>query len=221
MRWLMLVICLFSTPVLAYVEPVTGGDEFTGATYSGVAITSNDGDATLYFICESDQPLPRIVFKSIYHRFVVPIHAIPDPYELFSASPPTNDLHTRVDNESILEHTFIGIKKFLGQPTNGHGEFLLRSTLAYEGLVGPYPQTELYFVEDRDLVTGELVRVRARHKQSDETRAWRDSVPRAIVQQFLDGQTAMARVWTRGRQDTYKFSLNGIKSHQGTLSQCM
>lgn len=59
------VLCLvLASPAWAEVIPFSGSDPMTDATYSGVRITSVDGQASINFICDSGRPNPRVMFNN-------------------------------------------------------------------------------------------------------------------------------------------------------------
>lgn len=74
-----MAFCVFETPVLAQTQPVLvpvdGEDPEDGSRLIGVRLTSEDGKAFLFFLCDSDNTNPRIIFGhgAVIHEPTKPI----------------------------------------------------------------------------------------------------------------------------------------------------
>lgn len=127
--FLALSLCLaVASPAWADVSTVSGGDEMTDTTYSGILITSSDVQAYVWFICDSppNSLQPRIMFQ----------HG-----EFLTSSGNAFSLSYRIDKEEIQHHYF------KARPNHRSGTFFVKYEFTYEKRFGKAPRRD--YKEDR------------------------------------------------------------------------
>lgn len=163
-----LALCLLLTghagDAVAAWSKVSGKDKEDGSQLKGIALTSDDGKARLFFLCDSDKAAPQIL---ISHKDV--IGAAADPFRVTYL----------IDDRD--EH----IHWFLAKGSGKTGYFFVRYPADYEKRFGPQPppfspgsnainpdyldwDRNIYLTVVQDFLSGTvaLIRIRDTEKQN-------------------------------------------------------
>lgn len=115
---LMLVLAGYAPEAAAAWSKVSGKDKEDGSQLTGIALTSDDGNARLFFLCDSDKAAPQIM---ISHKEVIGKPA--DPFRVTYL----------VDDGDEQIHWF------LARGSGKTGYFFVRYPIDYEKRFGPQP----------------------------------------------------------------------------------
>ena len=158
---LLLLLTGFSTDALAGWSKVGGKDKEDGSRLKGIALTSDDGKARLFFLCDSDKAAPQIL---ISHKEV--IGKATDPFRVTYL----------IDDRDEQDHWF------LAKGSGRTGAFFVRYPIEYEERFGPQPppftpgsnainpdyldwDRNIYLTVVQDFLTGKVALIRIRDTQ--------------------------------------------------------
>jgi len=158
---LVLVLTGFSVEAMAAWAKVSGRDKEDGSQLQGIALTSDDGKARLFFLCDSDKAAPQIM---ISHKEVIGKAA--DPFRV----------------TYLIDDRDEQIHWFLAKGSGKTGHFFVRYPIDYEKRFGPQPQPfspgsnainpeylawdrNIYLTVVHDFLTGTVALIRIRDKQ--------------------------------------------------------
>lgn len=158
---LFLILAGISPDALAAWSKVSGKDKEDGSQLNGIALTSDDGKARLFFLCDSDKAAPQIL---ISHKEVIGKAA--DPFRVTFL----------IDDGDEQAHWF------LAKGSGKTGSFFVRYPIDYEERFGPQPppfspgsnainpdylgwDRNIYLTVVQDFLNGKVALIRIRDKQ--------------------------------------------------------
>ena len=158
---LLVLLAGFPAGEVAAWTKVAGKDKEDGSQLKGIALTSDDGKARLFFLCDSDKAAPQIM---ISHTEVIGKPA--DPFRV----------------TYLIDDRDEQIHWFLAKGSGKTGYFFVRYPIDYEERFGPQPQPfspgsnainpdylgwdrNIYLTVVHDFLTGTVALIRIRDKE--------------------------------------------------------